>query len=122
MKADDTGVHWHAEPAVGSMVLPLAGVRVLDRTDEWGELSSRLLGDLGADVIRVEPVGGSRSRRVAPVRKGISLGWVFRNGGKRILELDTTLGGRSEVDRLLTDADVLATSEPVDGDLLDRFP
>jgi crotonobetainyl-CoA:carnitine CoA-transferase CaiB-like acyl-CoA transferase len=122
MKADNARVHWHAEPAVGPTVLPLAGVRVLDRTDEWGELSTRLLGDLGADVIRVEPVGGSRSRRAVPVRKGISLGWVFRNGGKRVLELDTTAGGRSEVDRLLTDADVLATSEPVDGDLLDRFP
>ena len=123
MITDDARVHWHSDhSAAGPTVLPLAGVRVLDQTDEWGELSTRLLGDLGADVIRVEPVGGSRSRRAAPVRKGISLGWVFRNGGKRVLELDTTAHGRSELDRLLADADVLATSAPVDGDLLDRFP
>ena len=110
------------DPAVGPTVLPLAGVRVLDQTDEWGELSTRLLGDLGADVIRVEPIGGSRSRLAAPVRRGISLGWVFRNGGKRVLELESTPPGRSEIDRLLTDADVLATCGPVDDDLLDRFP
>ena len=103
-------------------VLPLGGVRVLDETDEWGELSSRLLGDLGADVIRLEPVGGSHSRSAGPVRKGISLGWVFRNGGKRVLELDTTQRGRSERDRLLTDTDVLISSGPIEDDLLDRFP
>jgi len=107
---------------VGPTVLPLAGVRVLDQTDEWGELCSRLLGDLGADVIRVEPVGGSHSRHAAPVRKGLSLGWAFRNGGKQVLELDTTQHGRSELDRLLTDSDVLVTSRPIDDDLLDRFP
>jgi crotonobetainyl-CoA:carnitine CoA-transferase CaiB-like acyl-CoA transferase len=107
---------------VSRPVLPLTGVRVLDQTDEWGELCSRLLGDLGADVIRVEPVGGSRSRKAAPVRKGISLGWVFRNGGKRVLELDATGDGRSELDRILGDTDVLVTSKPIDEDLLGRFP
>ena len=123
MIADDAEVRWHAdELGVGPTVLPLAGVRVLDQTDEWGELSTRLLGDLGADVIRVEPVGGSLSRLAAPVRKGISLGWVFRNGGKRVVELDTTARDRTEVDRFLTDADVLATSTPVGDDLLARFP
>jgi crotonobetainyl-CoA:carnitine CoA-transferase CaiB-like acyl-CoA transferase len=120
---DDATLRWHTdERPARPTTLPLTGVRVLDQTDEWGELSSRLLGDLGADVIRLEPVGGSRSRRAAPVRKGISLGWVFRNGGKRVAELDPTPHGRSEVDRLLAGADVLATSRPVDDDLLDRFP
>jgi crotonobetainyl-CoA:carnitine CoA-transferase CaiB-like acyl-CoA transferase len=121
--ADPARAHWHPyDLSAGPAASPLAGVRVLDRTDEWGELSSRLLGDLGADVIRVEPVGGSRSRRAAPVRDGISLGWVFRNGGKRVVELGTTQDGHAEVDRLLADADVLVTSGPVDEELLDRFP
>ena len=107
---------------IGRTVLPLAGIRVLDQTDEWGELCSRLLGDLGADVTRVEPVGGSLSRHAAPIRKGLSLGWVFRNGAKRVLELDATPEGRSERDRILTDTDVLVSSGPVDDDILDRFP
>jgi crotonobetainyl-CoA:carnitine CoA-transferase CaiB-like acyl-CoA transferase len=122
VRTNDTKVVWRSHERPDSLtVLPLAGVRVLDQTDEWGELASRLLADLGADVIRVEPVGGSLSQNAAPVRKGISLGWVFRNGGKRVLELDMP-DGRSEVDRLLTDADVLVTSRPIDDDLLDRFP
>jgi hypothetical protein len=39
--------------------LPLVGVRVVDLTDGRAEGCARLLGDLGADVIRVEPPGGS---------------------------------------------------------------
>ena len=41
---------------------PLAGIRVIDSADENGELCGRLLADLGAEVIRVEPSG---RRRVA---------------------------------------------------------
>ena len=37
----------------------LSPYRVLDLTDQRGELSGMLLADLGADVIRVEPPGGS---------------------------------------------------------------
>ena len=65
---------------------------------------------------------GPSSRHAAPVRKGLSLGWVFRNGGKRVLELDATRDGRFERDRILTDTDVLVSSGPVDDDILDRFP
>jgi crotonobetainyl-CoA:carnitine CoA-transferase CaiB-like acyl-CoA transferase len=123
VSVDNTEARWLSpDVPVGPTALPLVGVRVLDQSDEWGELSSRLLGDLGADVIRLEPIGGSPSRRAAPVRKGISLGWVFRNGGKRILELDASRDDRSTIDGLLAEADVLVTSRPIDGDLLDRFP
>jgi crotonobetainyl-CoA:carnitine CoA-transferase CaiB-like acyl-CoA transferase len=38
---------------------PLAGVRVIDQADENGEMCGRLLADLGAEVIRVEPPGGA---------------------------------------------------------------
>src|SRR5262249_39093545 len=44
---------------------PLAGLKVLDLTDLAGALSSRLLGDLGADVVRVEPPGGAQVRHIA---------------------------------------------------------
>ena len=45
---------------------PLAGLRVVDLADEKGELCGRLLADLGAEVIRVEPPGGAFSRRLPP--------------------------------------------------------
>ena len=45
---------------------PLSGMRVVDLADVRGELCGRVLADLGADVVRVEPPGGARSRRLAP--------------------------------------------------------
>jgi crotonobetainyl-CoA:carnitine CoA-transferase CaiB-like acyl-CoA transferase len=47
----------------------LAGMRVIDMTDETGETSGRFLADLGANVIRVEPLGGARSRRPPPFHR-----------------------------------------------------
>ena len=47
--------------------LPLSGLRVVDCTVDRGELASRLLGDLGAEVVKVEPPGGSPA---APARAG----------------------------------------------------
>src|SRR5688500_10447819 len=61
------------------MRLPLEGVRVLDRTVEVGELCGRLLADLGADVVKLEPVGGSRARSLPP--RGLA--WAYRNWNKR---------------------------------------
>lgn len=54
------------EPGVG----PLAGMRVLDLTDHRGEVGPWLLGELGADVIRVEPPGGTSARGESPLRDG----------------------------------------------------
>lgn len=48
------------------MPAPLAGIRVLELTDEVGQLVGKLLADLGADVVKVEPPEGSRVRRVPP--------------------------------------------------------
>ena len=69
--------------------------RVLDLSDERGQLCGRLLADLGADVILVEPPGGSSSRRVGPFAgdvidpEGSLFHWAF-NRGKRsaVLDLD----------------------------------
>ena len=44
----------------------LSPYRVLDLTDHRGLLAGRLLAQLGADVIQVEPTGGSSARRVGP--------------------------------------------------------
>ena len=55
--------------------LPLSGIRVLDLADEKGELAGRLLADLGAEVVRVEPPGGARSRRLPPFKAPALQGW-----------------------------------------------
>ncbi|MEJ2088412.1 MAG: CoA transferase, partial [Gammaproteobacteria bacterium] len=42
--------------------------RVLDLTHTHGMLCAQILGDLGADVIQIEPPGGAPGRRMAPFR------------------------------------------------------
>jgi crotonobetainyl-CoA:carnitine CoA-transferase CaiB-like acyl-CoA transferase len=104
----------------GGNHVPLTDLRVVDATTSWGELSSRLLGDLGADVVKVEPPGGSPSRRHAPVRHGVSLSWAVRNGGKRSIVVDPAVG--DDWDRLLAGADVLVTNDPDAGELAATHP
>jgi crotonobetainyl-CoA:carnitine CoA-transferase CaiB-like acyl-CoA transferase len=114
---------------VSSRPLPLSGVRVVDCTIERGELASRLLGDLGADVVKVEPPGGSPARAAAPVRHGVSLAFGVRNAGKRGIVLDLANDADGErFHELLDHADVLVTSsaEVAPGldarDIADRHP
>ena len=68
--------------ARSSPSLPLAGVRVLDLTDGAGQMCGRLLADLGADVLLVEPPGGMTSRRAEPMAGGISLRFAVHNANK----------------------------------------
>ena len=59
------------------MEQPLDGLRVVDTTNNRGELCGRLLADLGASVVLVEPLGGSSLRNAAPFSSdGESLGSV----------------------------------------------
>src|SRR5262245_13206771 len=72
---------------------PLAHIRVVELTDLRGAFAGRLLADLGADVIKVEPPGGDPGRlrppfvgnRPAPDR---SLPFLFRNANKRGATID----------------------------------
>lgn len=92
---------------------PLSGLRVVDLADEKGELCGRLLADLGADVIRVEPREGAVSRALPPFAPGggASLYFAVRNAGKRGAVIDlATDAGRARLDALLADADVLVES------------
>lgn len=75
------------------MTFPLASVVVLDMGDEPMVLASRLLADLGADVIRVESIAGDGVRRRGPFVHGIpglerGLAHIRYNAGKRSLALD----------------------------------
>ncbi|MCB0995139.1 MAG: CoA transferase [Acidimicrobiales bacterium] len=107
-----------------SKARPLSGMRVVDTTDEVGELCGRMLADLGAEVVRVEPPGGARSRRLPPYADdGSSLWFGFRNAGKRsvVIDLDSATGAE-RFDLLLAGSDVwLESSTPgtVTGTALD---
>lgn len=82
----------------------LAPYKVLDCTNQLGWLAGRLLADLGADVVKVEPVGADLS---AP-------DWRANNVNKRLLSLDLHQpAGRAAFDRLVAQADfLLETAQP----------
>ena len=46
--------------------LPLAGLRVLELADEQAEWAGKLLADMGAEVVKVEPPEGAPTRRTGP--------------------------------------------------------
>ncbi|MFD1812164.1 CaiB/BaiF CoA transferase family protein [Rhodococcus gannanensis] len=102
------------------MTLPLYGVRVLDLTDGLGESAGRYLADLGAEVIRVEVPGGSRSRATEPVVDGVSIPFALRNANKLgvVLDLDDD-AGRARLRELASSADILIESQRP-GRLADR--
>jgi len=90
---------------------PLDGLRVVDLADEKGELCGRMLADLGADVVRVEPPEGARSRRLPPFHRETSLYFAYRNANKRSVALDLSAdAGRRDLERLLAGADLLVES------------
>jgi crotonobetainyl-CoA:carnitine CoA-transferase CaiB-like acyl-CoA transferase len=96
------------------VALPLAGLRVVDLADEKAELGGRILADLGADVVRVEPPGGGRSRSLHPMRAGRSLHYAIRNSNKRgvVIDLEDP-AGRDRLLRLLARADLwIETTRP----------
>ena len=72
---------------------PLHGLRVLELTDEKGQFCGKLMADLGADVIKIEPPGGQATRRVGPFLNDIphperSLAFWHYNTSKRGLTLN----------------------------------
>ncbi len=91
----------------------LSGVRVIDLTTVlMGPMATRMLGDHGADVIRVESLAGDSTRNGLPARhdgmSGFSLN-LQRN--KRSLSVDLkNPDGREIMDRLVETADVLVTN------------
>jgi benzylsuccinate CoA-transferase BbsE subunit len=104
------------------MVLPrgegnaLEDVRVLDLTGELGVYCAKLLADLGADVIRVEPPDGDPIRRRGPFvhdRPGPDSGilHIYYNTSKRCVTLNLESGdGRALFRRLLERADIVVES------------
>ncbi len=98
---------------------PLSGYRVLDIADEKGQLCARLLAELGADVIKVEPRTGDPTRANGPFFRDeegreSSLYWWAMNAGKRSATCELRLeAGRDLFHRLVANADaVIETSAP----------
>jgi len=89
---------------------PLAGLRVIDLTRVLaGPLASQFLGDLGAEILKVEPPGkGDETRGFAPFVGGESHYFVGLNRGKRSLVIDLRQPEGAEILRgLVAQADVL---------------
>ncbi len=99
----------------------LDGTRVLDLTREPGFFAGKLLGDLGADVVKVEPPGGDPARRRAPFWGGAAdperaLGWLAMNTSKRGITLDLERPrGRALFLDLVARADVVLETDPLRG-------
>ena len=88
---------------------PLAGVRILDATTVvLGPLASQTLGDLGAEVIKVEPPEGDTTRQLGPARHaGMAAFFLGCNRNKRSLVLDLKQpSGHAALMRLARAADV----------------
>ncbi len=94
----------------------LDGSRVLDLTEGGRMLCGKLLGDLGGDVIKIEPPGGSASRNEPPFYHDIadpekSLEWLYLGVNKRGVTLNLeTDAGRDIFKRLVATADFVVES------------
>ena len=91
----------------------LAGVRIIDLSQvAAGPYATSLLGDFGADVIKVEPVEGEPFRKVDDLYGPTDSGYFFGiNRSKRAIALDLkSEQGREVLDHLLDEADVLMVS------------
>lgn len=92
---------------------PLSGLRVLELADEKGQFCGKLMGDLGADVVKIEPPGGEAARRVGPFLDDVphpnrSLSFWYYNTSKRGMTLSlATEDGRRIFGRLAAQADII---------------
>jgi crotonobetainyl-CoA:carnitine CoA-transferase CaiB-like acyl-CoA transferase len=97
----------------------LAGLRVVDLAGEALTYAGRMFADLGADVILVEPPGGSTARTIPPLvtdeEGSCSAHFAFMAAGKRSLALDVDVPrGRSVLEQLLRASDVVLVPGDVD--------
>ena len=89
---------------------PLSGVRVLDMTAALsGPVATQILGDMGADVIKIEPPEGDSIRDLGPARnRGMGAMFLHTNRSKRSVVLDLkNEQGREALARMAKDTDVL---------------
>ena len=87
--------------------LPLAGIRMVEFTHMvMGPTCGMILGDLGAEVIKVEPITGDNTRKLLGAGAGF---FAMFNRNKKSLSIDTKdARGREIVNRLVATADVFS--------------
>ncbi|MGH1492279.1 MAG: CoA transferase [Acidimicrobiales bacterium] len=92
----------------------LIGTRVVDLTSRWGDLAGRILADLGAEVVKVEPPEGATARRIGPFVADqcddteSSLTWMAMGRGKKSVVIDSNnAADRAALVALVAGADVL---------------
>ena len=92
---------------------PLTGMRVLELADEKGQFCGKLMADLGAEVIKIEPAGGEGTRSVGPFLDDVphrdrSLSFWHYNTSKQGITLNlNTSDGRELFKKLADTADVI---------------
>jgi crotonobetainyl-CoA:carnitine CoA-transferase CaiB-like acyl-CoA transferase len=89
---------------------PLAGIRVVDCTTVvLGPWAAQQLGDLGADVVKIEPPEGDTTRQLGPMKNhGMGAFYLAVNRNKRSIVLDLKQeAGRAVLHKLASTADVL---------------
>ncbi|MDP7734852.1 CoA transferase [Mycobacterium paragordonae] len=107
----------------------LDAVRVVDLSVGDADTVTRLLADLGADVLKVEPPGGSPARTTLPTLAGASIPFAVHNANKRSTVLDPAdEGDRRRLQELAATADILVDTGQAAGygtsgpELADRYP
>jgi len=97
-------------PTSGADKLPLTGLKVLELGQLIaGPFATKLLGEFGADVIKIEPPGtGDPLRRWRVMRDGTSLWWHVQTRNKRSLSLDLRSDeGQDIIKQLVAEADIV---------------
>ncbi len=112
-KAPSGGSAVHEVTSAGAHNSPLHGIRVVDMTSlGMGPLASQILGDYGADVIKLEPPTGDVFRHVLPQGSpGMSHAFIQFNRNKRSIAMDLKQAeGLEAARKLLRTADVLLSN------------
>src|SRR5512142_418433 len=104
-----------SDPTSQTRTGPLHGVRILDLTTVvMGPAATQILGDLGADVIKIEQPAGDSMRWIGPFRregKGMGPLYLQANRNKRSAMLDLKdAASREALLALAADADVLVSN------------
>ena len=93
--------------------MALEGVRIIDLTDERGIYGAKLLADLGADIVRPEPISGDPLRARGPHMQGqtehtSSLWHAFFASNRRFVSLDlATEGSNKQLQNLIAHAEIV---------------